>query len=108
MTASFDVIERIEDEGEGREPVDIESGIFDVGMVSCEFDFGVESLCHFFGDQSFWFLDMFLTEEELAIEVAKVDCVEIDYVYLAKAGQDEVFEDFTADSAGADKEDFRL
>jgi hypothetical protein len=35
---------------------------------------------------------MFVSEEELAVKVAEVDCVEIDYVNFAEASQGKVFE----------------
>jgi hypothetical protein len=50
----------------------------------------------------FRLLDVFVSEEKLAIEVAEVDCVEIDDMDFAKAGQGEVFEKFAADATGAD------
>ena len=53
-------------------------------------------------------LDMFMSEEELAIEVAQVDCIQVDNVDFAEPGQDEVFEEFAADAACANKEDARL
>jgi hypothetical protein len=49
-----------------------------------------------------WLLDMFVSEEELAVEVAEVDGVEIDDVDFAEAGQGEVLEEFAADAASAD------
>jgi hypothetical protein len=51
---------------------------------------------------------MFVSEEELAVEVAEVDCVEIDDVDFAEAGEGEVLEKFAADPAGADEEDAGL
>ena len=51
---------------------------------------------------------MFVSEEELAIEVAEVDGVEIDDVDLAEAGQGEVLEEFAADAACADEQDAGL
>jgi hypothetical protein len=53
---------------------------------------------------SFRLLDMFLSEEELAIQIAEIDCIKIDNVNLPKAGQDQVLQQFTANSAGTDKE----
>lgn len=46
---------------------------------------------------------MLMAEEKLSIEVAKVNSVEIDDVNFAKAGQNEVLEQFAADAAGADE-----
>jgi hypothetical protein len=51
---------------------------------------------------------MFVSEEELAVEVAEVDCVEIDDVDFAEASEGEVLEKFAADPAGADEEDAGL
>lgn len=51
---------------------------------------------------SFWLLDMFVSEEELAVEVAEVDCVEVDDMYFAEAGQGEVLEEFAANATCAD------
>lgn len=51
---------------------------------------------------------MFMPEEELAIEIAQIDCIEIDDVDFAEPGQDEVFEELTADPTCANKEDTRL
>ncbi len=47
---------------------------------------------------------MFLSEEELAVQVAQIDGVKIDDVNLAKAGQDQILEQFASDPAGADEE----
>jgi len=46
---------------------------------------------------------MFVSEEKLAVEVAEVDCVEVDDVDFAEAGEGEVLEKFAADPAGADE-----
>lgn len=51
---------------------------------------------------------MLVTEEELAIEVAKVDGIEVDDVDLAKAGEDEILEKLAAYAASADHQDARL
>lgn len=49
-----------------------------------------------------------MAEEKLSIEIAEVDSVEIDDVDFAKAGEDEVLEQFAADAASADEQDARL
>ena len=51
---------------------------------------------------------MFMSEEKLAVEVAEVDCVKIDNVDFAEAGQGKVLEEFAADAACADKQDAGL
>lgn len=49
-----------------------------------------------------------MTEEELAVQIRKVDRVEIDNVDLAKAGEDEIFEKLATNTAGTDHENARL
>lgn len=51
---------------------------------------------------------MFVAEEELAIEIAKVNRIKINDVDLAEAGQDEVFEQLAADAASTDHQHARL
>ena len=51
---------------------------------------------------------MFLTEKELAIQVAHIDRVQINDVYLTEAGEHEVFQKFTSDSASANHQYPRL
>ena len=41
---------------------------------------------------------MFMTEEELTVEIAQIYRIEIDYVYFTEAAEDEVFEKFAADA----------
>lgn len=58
--------------------------------------------------QGLGFLNVFMAEEKLSIEIAEVNGVEIDDVNLAKAGQNQVLEQFAADATGADEKDARL
>lgn len=51
---------------------------------------------------------MLIAKEELAIEVAQVNGIEVDNVYVAKAGEDEVLEELAANTAGAHHEHSRL
>lgn len=51
---------------------------------------------------------MFETEEKLAIQVAQVNRIEIDYVNLAKAGKEQVLEELAADAASAYEQHSRL
>lgn len=46
-----------------------------------------------------------MAKEELTIEVAEIDCVQIDDVDLAEASENEVLEEFTANSACTDHQD---
>ena len=111
MSSRVKVIESVEDKVKGLKPFDIEANIFDVCMVCFELDIGVEFagsvLCDLetvltqalldggdqeTSDQCFWLLYMFISEEELSIEIAQVDGVEIDDVNFAEAGQDEILQ----------------
>lgn len=56
-------------------------------------------------DLGFAVADIVGAEEELSVEVGDVDGVHIDDVYVAKAGEGKVFEELTAETAGADDED---
>jgi hypothetical protein len=49
-----------------------------------------------------------VAEQELAIEVAQVDGVEVDDVDLAKAGEDKVLEELAADATSSHHQDARL
>ena len=51
---------------------------------------------------------MFLSEEELAVQVAQINCIKIDYVNLPEASHDHIFEQFASNATGADEEDSRL
>lgn len=51
---------------------------------------------------------MFLAEKKLAVEVAKVYGIEINYVDRTKPCEDEVFQKFAADTSGTDKKYFAL
>ena len=52
--------------------------------------------------QGFQFLDVFISEEELAVEVAQVDRVEVDDVDLSEANKDEVLQQFAANASSTD------
>lgn len=56
----------------------------------------------------FRFFNVLMAKEELAVEVAKVDGIKVNYVDLAKACQGEVLEEFAANATGTNKEDARL
>ena len=55
--------------------------------------------------QCFGLLDMLVAEQELAVEVAEVDGVEVYNVDSAKAGENEVLEQFAADAASSYHQD---
>jgi hypothetical protein len=58
--------------------------------------------------QCFGLLDVLIAEQELAIEVAEIDGVEVYDVNLAEAGENEVLEEFAADAASSYHQDARL
>jgi len=49
-----------------------------------------------------------MSEQELAIEIGKVDGVKVDDMNLPKASSDEVLQQFAPDSSSADYKDPRL
>lgn len=51
---------------------------------------------------------MFLTEKELAVEVAEVDRVKVDHMYLPKSSKNEVLEKFAPNAASTDQQHSRL
>lgn len=54
------------------------------------------------------FLDVLLVKEELTIQVAQVDCVQVDNVDFAEAGEEEVLEELAADASGTHQQDAGL
>ena len=48
---------------------------------------------------------MLIAEQELAVEIAEVDGVEVYNVNRAKAGENEVLEEFAADAASSNHQD---
>ena len=44
---------------------------------------------------------MLMPEEELPIQIAEVNGIEVNYVDFAEAGKDKVFEQFTADASSS-------
>lgn len=59
-------------------------------------------------DQSLWFLDMFLSKEELAVQVAEIDCVKVDDVNFTEAGEDKVLQKLAANSTSTNHQHSRL
>jgi hypothetical protein len=103
MSTGFQIIEGVEDDGELRKPCDVECGVLDVRMISLKFDVRIESLRRFLRDQSLRLLDVLVTEKELAIEVAKIDCVKVDDVDFAEACEYQVLQQLAADAASANE-----
>lgn len=62
-------------------------------------DAGVDKVC---GDGGFGLAYVGGAEEELAVEVCEVDCVEVDEMDVPEAGEGEVFEQLAAQTTGAD------
>lgn len=48
---------------------------------------------------------MLIAEQELPVEVAEIDSVEIYNMYLAEAGENEVLEEFAANAASSYHQD---
>lgn len=108
MASRIDIVERIEDDVELCEPFDVELGILDVCMVCFKLYVWVELLRYLLRDlcnvstalllaghaayKCFGLLNMLMSEEELSVQVAEVDGVKVDNVYLAEAAEKEVLE----------------
>lgn len=58
--------------------------------------------------QSLRLLDMLLTKEELTVEVAEVDGVQINDVDLTEAGENKILQQLAANSSSADHQNARL
>ena len=99
MSSRVKVVQRIEDDIEAPKPRNIEVGIFDVRMVRFELDVGIELMRGFFcdltksalypfrhrrTDDSFRFLDVFVSEKKLAVQITQIYSVEIDDVYFTE------------------------
>lgn len=131
MTAGVKVVESVEDKVEALEPVDVELGVFDVGVVCLDIDVGVKLSSRLLCDlderkawlamvrllrgggwrqthQGLGLFNVFVPEQELAVEVGQVNGVEIHDVDVAEAGKHEVLEQLTSNAASADHEDARL
>ena len=53
--------------------------------------------------QSLGFLNMFMPEEELPVQIAQIDGVKIHNMNLTEASEDEILQKLTSDTSGADK-----
>lgn len=51
---------------------------------------------------------MFISEEKLPVQIAKVDCVKVNDVNLLEARKEEVLQKFATDAASAHKQHARL
>lgn len=58
--------------------------------------------------QSLGLLDMFVAEKELPVQIAQIDRIQIDYMDLTEAGQEEVLEELAADTTSAHEKNARL
>lgn len=58
--------------------------------------------------QGLGFFDMLIAEEKLAIQIAQVNRIKVDDVDFAKAGKQEVLEQFAADATSAHEQYSRL
>lgn len=108
MAPSIEVVERIEDDAELFEPVDVELSFFDVRMVGFYLDIRIEPPCCLLCDCGLRLLDVFMSEEELPVQIAEVDCIEINDMYFPKASKDKVLEELAADTTCADKQNTGL
>lgn len=106
MPSRFEIVESIEHELEAAEPSDVELSVLDIRVVGNNLDVRVKSLGSLLRNlnmlpvrncactrgmcslsyQRFRLLDMLVSEEELAVEVAEVNGIKVDDVNFAEAG----------------------
>lgn len=58
--------------------------------------------------QCFGFLDVFEAEQELAVEITQIDCVEVDDMDFAESGEQEVLQQFASDATSTHEKHARL
>lgn len=127
MSARIQVVQRVEDEVEALEPRDVELVVFDVVVVCYDVNIGVELGSRLFRNlsgrqrmrghlcftrllayQRLGLLDVFVAKQELAIEVAQVNGIQVDDMNLAKASENQVLEELATDAASSYHQDARL
>ena len=127
MSPRIQIVERIENDAKGLEPRDVELIVLDVGMVRLDSHVRIEPARRYLRDlhqqlatphtrlirvsiayQCFRLLDVLIPEEELPIEIAQVDRVQVDDVNLAEASEDEILEELAANTTSAHHKNPRL
>ena len=124
VSPCIEIVERVEDNLEVAEPRNVELGVFDVAVVRDDFDVRIESAGSFRRNlrllaflsgspvmksyQSLGLFNVFVSKEELSVQVRKVNGVEVDDVNFRKTSQDEVLEQLTANAASADEQNTSL
>lgn len=63
-------------------------------MIKC---LNYESFAH----QCLWLLDVFMPEQELAVQIAQINGIKINNMDFAKACENKVFEELTSDPSSA-------
>lgn len=112
MTSRLEIVQRIKHYFKASKPFDVKLYVLNIGVVRDNLDVRVEycrrllcyltvwSVRHYTyypvrsivcSYQGFGFPDMFVSEEELSVQIAQVDCVEVDDVNFAEAGEGEIF-----------------
>ena len=108
MPPCVQVVEGIENQVESLEPFNVELGFLYVCVVCFQLDIGIELARRFFGHDGLGLLDVLHAEQELPVEVAQVDRIQVHQVDLAETGEDETFQEFATDASGANHQDSRL
>ena len=77
MLPRFKVVERIEHNVESLEEVHVEFAIEDVSVTGVDIHGRVELTGRLLGNDGLGLLDVLLPEEELAVQVAQIDSVQV-------------------------------
>ena len=104
-----DVVERVEDQGEPGQVLDVEPRpVAHVAVDGREVHLparGGHRPPHLRGDGALGHADVVGPEEELPVEVRHVDGVQVHHVHAGEARQGQVLEQLAANAAGTDQED---
>lgn len=73
MPPSIDIIQSVEYDIETRKPLHRIWFVLNICVIGYQFCIWPKLLSNLFCYQSLWFLDVFVSEEELTVEVAEID-----------------------------------
>ena len=103
------VVEGVGDDRESLHVLDAELvPVLDVSVVRDHLDVWVEPKHTAARDEGLGLAHVVLAEEELAVEVADVDGIQVDDLEVAEPAEDEVLEELAPDAPGPDDEDARV
>lgn len=106
MIASVDIVQRVDYEVELAEKAVPEVILLNATFEGDQVHLRILLKNSLAQASGFWLANMLSAEQELAIEVAHIDCVEIDHLDVVEAGHAEALDKFTPDAACPNHEHF--